>query len=637
MESSATPDEVQVQRMKVNFSGNRSFLSSFGYDLKETLLPDDPFRHLKGQPPGKVALGLLQYFAPIFEWAPKYTFAKFRYDLLAGITIASLAIPQGISYARLADLPPVVGLYGSFVPPLVYAIFGSSNNLAVGPVAGISILQASLIGHEVSVEEDPKLYANLLFTTAFFTGIIQAALGIFRLGILVDFLSRSTITGFMGGTACIVILQQMKGFFGLKHFTTKTDIVSSLRSLFTQTDEWKWESVLLGLFFLAFLLGTKHVRTKFPRLFWLSVIAPLIVVVVGCLFAYLADLEKHGIRIVGSLSKGLNPVSIYDLNFQSEHLSVVLNASLITAILALSEGIAVGRSLGLLKNEQIDGNKEMIAFGFMNLIGSFFSCYLTTGPFSKSAVNYHAGCKTPMSNVVMALCMMLVLLFLAPVFKYTPLVALSAIITAAMVGLIEYEEAYHLFKVDKYDFIICMAAFIGVLFFNMTTGLAISIGLSILRALLYIARPPGCKLANIGGTEIYRDVQQYPNSYLLPNIMILQIGSPIYFATAGYLKGRILRWVEEQENLSGNDGDLQHVILDMGGVTAIDNTGIGMLFDVHRDLQKKGIKIALVNPRLYVVEKLVASGFMEAMGGEENVFLSVKEAVASCRFSMTRA
>ena len=230
----------------------------------------------------------------------------------------------------------------------------------------------------------------------------------------------------------------------------------------------------------------------------------------------------------------------------------------------LQEGIAIGRSFAMKRNEQTDGNKEMIAFGLMNLVGSFTSCYLTTGPFSKTAVNFNAGARTPMANVVMALCMMLILLFLAPVFRYTPQVALSAIITVAMLGLIKYDEVYHLYKVDKFDFCICMAAFLGVIFITMDMGLMISVRisshssssikcennvnipnfvsfqvcLSIVRALLYVARPATCKLGNIPNSALYRDVEQYPAASGVPGIIVLQLGSPIYFANCIYLKER---------------------------------------------------------------------------------------------------
>ncbi|URD73890.1 STAS domain, partial [Musa troglodytarum] len=582
-------------RNEVNLEKRGSFFRSFRSDLKETFLPDDPFRHLEHQSGCAAAGSLVKYFVPVLEWAPKYTLAKLQADLLAGITIASLAVPQGISYARLANLHPIVGLYSSFVPPLIYVVFGSSTNLAVGNTAAVSLFLGSVIGSEISPLESPELYKHMFFKAAFFTGIFEATLGIFRLGILVEFFSRSTITGFMGGTAIVVIMQQLKGVLGMRHFTTKTDVVSVLGSIISHREEWRWESAVFGTCLVILLLLCSH--------------------------------------MVGTVSKGLNPISISHLKFESKYHGVLLKAVLISGFLALSEGIAVGRSLATMKNEQVDGNKEMIAFGMMNIIGSCFSCYLTTGPFSRSAVNFHAGCKTAMSNVVMSMCIMVVLLFLAPLFKYTPLVALSAIIIVAMIGLIKFEEAHRLLKVDKFDFAICVAAFFGVIFFSMTVGLLASVGLSILRALLYVARPTTCKLGNIKGTEAYCDVEQYPDSVLFPNILILKLGSPIYYASAGYLKERILRWIEEEDAIARKgEVNLQYLILDMSGVTSIDNTGISMLAEIHRYVDRRGIKIALTNPRIEITEKLKSSKNLDLIG-EQAVFLSVKEAVEACHFT----
>ncbi|XP_062219854.1 probable sulfate transporter 3.5 [Phragmites australis] len=627
-----------VVEHKVNLSARRPFAQAVRSGLAETLFPDDPFRGFEARPPAARAWGALKYFVPALEWAPRYSLGKFKYDLLAGVTIASLAIPQGISYAKLANLPPVIGLYSSFVPPLLYAVFGSSNNLAVGTVAAASLLLASIIETEVAPEDNPLLYLQLFYTAAFFTGIFQTALGVFRLGLIVDFLSRSTITGFMGGTATIIILQQLKGMLGMKHFTAKTDLISVMRSIFHYRHEWKWQSAVLGMCFLLFLLSSKHLRKKKPNLFWVSAIAPFMVVVIGGIFAFLVKGDEHGIPIVGDLKKGINPLSISQLTFHGKNVKTAVKAGLLSGILALAEGIAVGRSLALIKNEQIDGNKEMIAFGIMNIAGSFTSCYLTTGPFSKSAVNFHAGCRTPMSNVVMSVCIMLVLLFLAPLFKYTPLVALSSIIVVAMIGLIKVKEFCHLYKVDKFDFFICMVAFVGVVFFTMVIGLSGSVGLSVVRALLHLARPNTCKLGSIAGGEIFRDVRHYPHARNIPNVLVLQLGSPIYFVSAGYLRERILRWVEDEENTCKIDGqDLQYVVLDLGGVTSIDNTGIGMLVEVHNSLDRKGIRIALTNPRLQVTEKLVLFGYIKDVIGEEWVFLTVRDAITACRYALQRS
>ncbi|KAL5975157.1 hypothetical protein ACLOJK_031836 [Asimina triloba] len=651
MDGDSSSDSLPV----VNFSATRSSRKAFTASFKETFFPDDPFRQFKGQPPLRCTYNILKYLIPALEWLPQYNFRLFRYDLLSGITIASLAIPQGISYAKLGDLPPIIGLYSSFVPPLIYALFGTSKDMAVGTVAAASLLLASIISAEVSPTEDPQLYVNLFITAAFFTGVFQTALGFLRLGILVDFLSKSTIVGFMSGTAIIIIFQQFKGMLGLKHFTTHTDVISVLRSIFSQTNEWRWESAVAGICFLGFLLSARFLSKKKPKLFWVSAISPLFVVVLGCLVAYFAHADKHGIptvkylypfiyacssyvsyeKLVGPLKKGLNPPSIQNLNFQARYLKVTVQAGIITGILALTEGVAIGRSFAMMKNYQIDGNKEMIAFGLMNIIGSFTSCYLTTGPFSKSAVNVNAGCKTAMSNVVMSICMMLTLLFLAPLFSYTPMVALAAIIITAMVGLVEYEEVYHLFKVDKFDFVICMSAFLGVAFVSMDVGLLISVGLSVLRALLYAARPGISKLGNLRNTALYRDMEQYQSTSEVPGILILQLGSPIYYASAGYLRERVSRWIDEEQEkiMNTNYEELQYVILDLSSVTSIDKTGLETLCEIQRKVEKKALKMVLTNPRIEVMEKFIASDFLDKFG-RKMIFLSVGEAVTACRFTL---
>ncbi|KAL1189207.1 putative sulfate transporter 3.5 [Cardamine amara subsp. amara] len=630
MESAITNSSSSLKGRGVNFSAPRSFFRKFGSKCKETFFPDDPFKPISQEPNGLMKTKkLLEYFVPIFEWLPKYNLQKLRYDVLAGITITSLAVPQGISYAKLASIPPIIGLYSSFVPPFVYAVFGSSNNLAVGTVAACSLLISETFGEEMS-KKNPALYLHLIFTATFITGLFQFALGFLRLGMLVDFLSHSTITGFMGGTAIIILLQQLKGIFGLVHFTHKTDVVSVLHSVFSHRNEWKWQSALAGVCFLIFLQSTRYIKQRKPKLFWVSAMGPMVVVLVGCLVAYLVKGTEHGIQTVGPLKKGLNPPSIQYLNFEAKYLPMVIKAGIITGLIAMAEGIAIGRSFAVMKNEQTDGNKEMIAFGLMNIIGSFTSCYLTTGPFSKTAVNYNAGTKTPMSNVVMGICMMLVLLFLAPLFSYTPLVGLSAIIMSAMLGLIDYEEMYHLFKVDKFDFLVCMSAFLGVSFISMDYGLIISVGISVVRALLYVARPSACKLGRIPNSVMFRDIEQYSAAEDMLGYVILQLGSPIFFANSTYVRERILRWIRDEPEA------VEFLLIDLSGVSSVDMTGMETLLEVQRILRSKGIKMVIINPRFEVLEKMMLSHFVEKIG-KEYMFLSIDDAVQACRFNLSTA
>ncbi|XP_058085031.1 sulfate transporter 3.1-like isoform X2 [Magnolia sinica] len=598
---------------RVAIPPSQPFFSSLKSSLKETFFPDDPLRQFKNQPVSRRLVLGLQYFMPILEWAPRYTFDFFKSDLVSGITIASLAIPQGISYAKLANLPPILGLYSSFVPPLVYAMMGSSRDLAVGTVAVASLLMASMLGKEVSAIENPKLYMHLAFTATFFAGVFQAALGFLRLGFIVDFLSHATIVGFMAGAATVVCLQQLKGILGLQHFTTGTDLVSVMRSVFTQT----------------------HQSKRRPKFFWISAAAPLTSVILGSLLVYLTHAEKHGVQVIGHLKKGLNPPSLTDLNFSSPYLSIALKTGIITGVIALAEGIAVGRSFAMFKNYHIDGNKEMIAFGMMNIAGSCTSCYLTTGPFSRSAVNYNAGCKTAVSNMVMAMAVMITLLFLTPLFHYTPLVVLSSIIISAMLGLIDYEAALHLWQVDKIDFCVCMGAYLGVVFGSVEIGLVIAVAISILRVLLFVARPRTSVLGNIPNSMIYRNVDQYPDANSIPGILILQIDAPIYFANSGYLRERISRWIDDEEDRLKQSGEssLQYIILDFSAVGSIDTSGISMLEEVKKIVDRRGLKLVLANPGSVVMKKLDRSKFIDLIG-QEWIYLTVGEAVGACNFML---
>lgn len=611
------------------------FVKSLKYNLKETFFPDDPLRQFKNQTTSRRFVLGLKYFFPIFDWAPSYTLDFLKSDFIAGITIASLAIPQGISYAKLANLPPILGLYSSFIPPLVYAMMGSSRDLAVGTVAVASLLTASMLGNVVNANENPKLYLHLAFTATFVAGVFQASLGLLRLGFIVDFLSHATIIGFMAGAATVVIMQQLKGILGLNHFTHSTDLVSVMRSVFTQTHQWRWESAVLGFGFLFFLLTTRYFSKRKPKYFWVSAMAPLTSVILGSLLVYLTHAEKHGVQVIGNLKKGLNPLSFTDLVFVSPYLTTAIKTGIITGVIALAEGIAVGRSFAMFKNYHIDGNKEMIAFGTMNIVGSCTSCYLTTGPFSRSAVNYNAGCKTAVSNIVMALAVMVTLLLLTPLFHYTPLVVLSSIIISAMLGLLDYEAAIHLWTVDKFDFIVCMSAYAGVVFASVEIGLVIAVAISVLRLLLFVARPKTFILGNIPNSMIYRNVEQYLNTSSVPGVLILEIDAPIYFANSGYLRERIARWVDDEEDKLKSSGktSLQYVILNMGAVGTIDTSGISMLEEVKKVMDRRGLKLVMANPGAEVMKKLNKAKFIEKIG-QEWIHLTVGEAVEACDFML---
>ncbi|KAL0424636.1 UNVERIFIED_CONTAM: putative sulfate transporter 3.3 [Sesamum radiatum] len=572
---------------------HRSTLEKLRTRLKETFFPDDPLRQFKGQSWKVKSILGAQYIFPILEWGPKYSLTLLKSDIVSGLTIASLAIPQGISYAKLANLPPIVGLYSSFVPPLIYAVLGSSRDLAVGPVSIASLIMGSMLRQQVSPAKDPILFLQLAFSSTFFAGLFQASLGFLRLGFIIDFLSKATLIGFMAGAAIIVSLQQLKSLLGITHFTKKMGIVPVLTSVFHNTHEWSWQTILMGFCFLVFLLLTRHISMKKPKLFWVSAGAPLLSVILSTLLVFAFKAQNHGISVIGKLQEGLNPPSWNMLHFHGSYLGLVMKTGLVTGIISLTEGIAVGRTFAALKNYQVDGNKEMIAIGLMNIVGSSTSCYVTTGAFSRSAVNHNAGCKTAVSNIIMAVTVMVTLLFLMPLFQYTPNVVLGAIIVTAVVGLVDIPAACQIWKIDKFDFLVMLCAFLGVLFISVQEGLAIAVGISVFKVLLQITRPKTVMLGNIPGTDIYRNLHHYKEAVSIPGFLILSIEAPINFANTTYLKERVTRWIEEYETEDANakkKSGVKFVILDLSAVSAIDTNGVSFFKDLKMALEKKNLE-----------------------------------------------
>ncbi|KAF8404551.1 hypothetical protein HHK36_009438 [Tetracentron sinense] len=626
---------------KVGLPQKQNLLKEFKATVKETFFADDPLRPFKDQPRSRKFILGLQAVFPILEWGRDYNLTKFKGDLIAGLTIASLCIPQDIGYAKLANLDPQYGLYSSFVPPLIYAFMGSSRDIAIGPVAVVSLLLGTLLQAEFDPVKNAVEYRRLAFTATFFAGITQATLGFFRLGFLIEFLSHAAIVGFMGGAAITIALQQLKGFLGIKKFTKKTDIVSVMRSVWGSVHHgWNWQTIVIGAAFLGFLLFAKYIGKKKKKFFWVPAIAPLISVILSTFFVYITHAEKDGVQIVRHIKKGINPSSVNEIYFTGEYLAKGFRIGVVAGMIALTEAIAIGRTFASMKDYQLDGNKEMVALGAMNIVGSMTSCYVATGSFSRSAVNYMAGCHTAVSNIVMSAVVLLTLELITPLFKYTPNAILASIIISAVISLIDVEAAILIWKIDKFDFIACMGAFIGVIFASVEIGLLIAVSISLAKILLQVTRPRTAILGNLPRTAIYRNIQQYPDATKIPGVLIVRVDSAIYFSNSNYIKERILRWLtdEEEQSKAKNLPRIQFLIVEMSPVTDIDTGGIHALEELYRNLQKRDVQfripyepddlpqLVLANPGQVVIEKLHASKFADLIG-QDKIFLTVADAI----------
>ncbi|MBA0845479.1 hypothetical protein Goarm_023166, partial [Gossypium armourianum] len=436
-------------------------------------------------------------------------------------------------------------------------------------------------------------YLRLAFTATFFAGITQVTLGFLRLGFLIDFLSHAAIIGFMAGAAITIALQQLKGLLGIQKFTKKTDIISVMRSVWGSVHHgWNWQTILIGVSFLSFLLLTKYIGKKNKKFFWAPAIAPLISVILSTFFVYITHAEKKGVQI---------------------------------------EAVAIGRTFASMKDYQLDGNKEMVALGAMNVVGSLASCYVATGSFSRSAVNFMSGCETAVSNIIMSCVVFLTLEFLTPLFKYTPNAILAAIIISAVVGLIDVKAAILVWKIDKFDFVACLGAFLGVVFASVEIGLLIAVIISFAKILLQVTRPRTAILGKVPRTNVYRNILQYPEATKVPGVLIVRVDSAIYFSNSNYVKERILRWLmdEEEKVKAACQPTIHFLIVEMSPVTDIDTSGIHALEELHRSLEKKNIQLILANPGPMVMDKLEASKFANLIG-DDKIFLTVADAVSSC-------
>ncbi|XP_012571858.1 early nodulin-70-like [Cicer arietinum] len=606
-------------------------------NLKEAQLGVTLFS-LKHQNSPKIVFTFLQALFPIFASFKNYNVHKFKSDVLGGLILAIFAIPQAMANASLANMSPEYGLYTSIVPPLVYALISSSREIVIGPATVDSLLLSSMIQTLKDPIHDSIAYTQLVLTATFFTGVFQVAFGFFRFGFLVDYLSDATMVGFLQAVAIGIVLQQLKGLFGIVNFTSKSDLFSVIKSLWTSyKNKSKWHpcNFIIGFSFLSFILFTRLLGRRKKKLVWLSHIAPILSFIISSAIAYKVNvhelkIEDYKIEVLGPIKGGsLNPNSINQLQLDSngKYLGPLIKIGLTVAIISTTQCVAVGRLFASLRGYKIDPNREVLSLGIMNIIGSFTSCYVGSGSIARTAVNYNAGSQTMVSSIVMALTVLLSIKFLTGLLYFTPKAMLAAIILSAVPGLIDIKKVYDIWKVDKLDFLACSGAFLGVLFLSVPMGLAIGTMISFAKILLISIQPSIAVFGRIPGSEAFGDVEQYPMAINMPGVLVVSVKSAwLCFTNASPIRERIERWVidGEDENSKG-ERSIKVVIIDTSSLVSIDTAGIASLVELNQNLTLRGVTLSIANPRWQVIHKLRLANFVSEIGGR--VFLSVGEAI----------
>ena len=508
---------------------------------------------------------------PILEWLPNYNSSRLKGDFIAGITVSIILIPQGIAYALIAGLPPIYGLYCALVPQLVYAIFGSSRQVAIGPVAMDSLIVATGVSTLALAGSDS--YIAIAILLAFMVGSIQFLLGVFRLGFIVNFLSKPVISGFTSAVALTIGINQFRNLFGVD-FVQSDQIQYVLEDIWFNIIDFNSHTTVIGLISVGVIILLRKINKKIPN--------ALLVVVVGILtIRYFGD-EFSDVAIVKDIPSGLPSFSFPEMDISQ--MKELLPIALTLVMVGYLETISIGKSLEAKQDEyKLRPNQELIALGLSNIIGSWFKAYPSTSSFSRSAINQESGATTGMASLVSVVMVLLTLLFLTPLFYHLPKTVLAAIIIVAVFGLVNIKEAIFLWKANNLDFWLLVVTFFSTLLFGIEYGIMIGVGLSLIILIFRTSRPYVAELGKVPDSDFYRNRERFNEVILDDEVLVFRFDAQLFYANASYFIETLELMVEEK------GPRLKLIVLDAESINRVDSTGVEMLKERIRFYHKKNI------------------------------------------------
>jgi SulP family sulfate permease len=566
--------------------------------------------------------GQLQKYIPALDWLKNYQSKHLFGDVTAGIIVTSLLIPQSMAYALLAGLPPQVGLYASILPAILYPLLGTSRVLAVGPVAVDSLMVAAAIAK--SAPPNSPEYLLLAMTLAFLVGLIQIGMGFLRMGFLVNFLSRSVISGFISGAAIIIGFSQMKHLLGLKIPATESflELLTLIASNITKIN---WVTLSLGLASIGILLYfnqplvqvLKRQGWSDQRILPISKSAPLLVVILGTLLVAIFQWNQVAdIKVVGAVPSGLSALTMptWDLKI----LQSLFPAAIAIALVGYMEGFSGAQALASKRREKIDANQELIAFGASNLGAAFSGGYPVTGGVSRSVVNFSAGANTGLSSMITGVLVAITVMFFTSWFYFLPQTCLAAIIITAVYKLIDFATLRRMWAYDKADAIAWIATFIAVLGLGVEEGIIIGAIIALGLHLWHTSRPHIAIVGRLGNSEHFRNELRYEVK-TSPQVLAIRVDASLYFANAKYMENFLSRTISDRPQVTS-------VLLVCSAVNLIDASALEVLEGLISDLKSVGINFYFSEVKGPVMDKLLNIGFVDYVG-RDRFFLTTDVAM----------
>jgi SulP family sulfate permease len=535
---------------------------------------------------------------PFLFWSRELTHTPtLRADIVAGITVALVLVPQSMAYAQLAGLPVYYGLYASFLPPMIAALFGSSRQLATGPVAVVSLMTAAAIAPLAA--GDPSAYVAYAVLLAFMVGAFQFALGVFRLGILVDFLSHPVVIGFTNAGALIIATSQLSKIFGVSVEAAEHHYETVWRVVQAAAQDTHLPTLGMGVFAFALMFGVKRWLPRVPGV--------LLAVVLTTLSSYFIGFQAAGGKVVGEI-----PVGLPDFVLPGFDLSAVtglVTAAITIALIGFMEAISIAKAMAARTRQRLDANQELIGQGLSNMVAGSFSGYPVSGSFSRSAVNLNAGAVTGFSSVVSGLVVAATLLWLTPLLYHLPQATLAAVIIMAVINLIRVAPIIHAWKAVRGDGVVAVVTFTLTLVMapHLDKGIIVGVILSLILFMFRSMRPRFAVLSRYSdGTMRDVVVNQLPTS---PKISIVRFDGSLYFANAGYFETRILGVVADNP-------ELEFLVLDGEGINELDATGEEVLHHLAERLRAQGITLLIARMKKQFMDTIRRTGLIEVIGPE---------------------
>ena len=549
---------------------------------------------------------LIRSIIPALEWLWTYDRKDLKGDLSAGVIVAVMLIPQGMAYAMLAGLPPVTGLYASTLPLAIYALFGSSRQLAIGPAAVLSLLVFA--GLSSFAEPGSEEYVKLALLLAFMVGVMKLCLGFLRFGFLVNFFSRAVISGFSSAAMLFICLSQLNHLFGAK-FQTTHSIFPLVVEVSQRIGQIHWPTFGVGCASLACLIFFRHRFPRFP--------APLLVVVASTLLSQTLKLDQMGVKIIGEVPRGLPGFSVPLFSMASAR--QLFPVSLTVLFVGFMESISIAKWVATKEKYKVDSNQELKALGLANVAAAFFSGYPVTGGFSRTAVNYQSGGKTGLASLITVGVILLILLFFTPLFRFLPNAILASIVMVAVVGLIDVREARHLFGIKKIDGWMWVVTFGATLIFGSEQGILTGVVFSLIVFIWRTAHPHTAELGYLVKEGVFRNVKRYPEAVTYPCALILRVDASLYFANMSYLEDLLKRSL-------GGRSDVKWIILDFSGVNDMDDVAIDGLDEMMADYKNQGIHFLIANMKGPVRDLVARAGWGDKYG-HRVTYLSIQQAL----------